>query len=64
MNSSRMNKLEELGRVDSDKDYTKKCKRILKDKKKKIEKKIEKNEKKLRNKRAKWCKCIFLKMLS
>ena len=35
MNSSRMNRLEELGRVDSEKAYTKKGKRNLKDEKKK-----------------------------
>ena len=33
MNSSRMNRLEELGRVDSEKAYTKKGKRNLKDEK-------------------------------
>jgi len=36
MNSSRMNRLEELGRVDSEKAYTKKGKRNLKDEKKRI----------------------------
>ena len=36
MNSSRMNKLEELGRVDSEKAFTKKGKRKLKDEKKRI----------------------------
>ena len=36
MNSSRMNKLEELGRVDAEKAYTKKGKRNLKDEKKRI----------------------------
>jgi hypothetical protein len=36
MNSSRMNKLEELGRVDSEKAFTKKGKRNLKDEKKRI----------------------------
>ena len=36
MNSSRMNRLEELGRVDSEKAYTSKGKRNLKDEKKRI----------------------------
>jgi len=36
MNSSRMNRLEELGRVDAEKAYTKKGKRNLKDEKKRI----------------------------
>ena len=36
MNSARMNKLEELGRVDSEKAFTKKGKRNLKDEKKRI----------------------------
>jgi hypothetical protein len=36
MNSKRMNRLEELGRVDSEKAYTKKGKRNLKDEKKRI----------------------------
>ena len=36
MNSSRMNKLEELERVDSEKAFTKKGKRNLKDEKKRI----------------------------
>tara|TARA_R110002073_G_scaffold25203_1_gene83912 strand:+ start:905 stop:1087 length:183 start_codon:yes stop_codon:yes gene_type:complete len=36
MNSSRMNKLEELGRVNSEKAFTKKGKRNLKDEKKRI----------------------------
>ena len=36
MNSSRMNKLEELGRVDAEKAYTKKGKRNLKDEKKEL----------------------------
>ena len=36
MNSSRLNKLEELGRVDSEKAFTKKGKRNLKDEKKRI----------------------------
>ena len=36
MNSSRMNRLEELGRVDSEKAFTKKGKRNLKDEKKRI----------------------------
>ena len=36
MNSSRMNKLEELGRVDSEKAFTKKGKRNLKSEKKRI----------------------------
>ena len=34
MNSKRMNRLEELGRVDSEKAYTKKGKEILKTKRK------------------------------
>ena len=36
MNSRRMNRLEELGRVDAEKAYTKKGKRNLKDEKKRI----------------------------
>ena len=36
MNSSRTNRLEELGRVDAEKAYTKKGKRNLKDEKKRI----------------------------
>ena len=36
MNTSRMNRLEELGRVDSEKGYTKKGKKNLKDEKKRI----------------------------
>ena len=36
MNTSRMNRLEELGRVDSEKAYTKKGKRNLKDEKKRV----------------------------
>jgi len=36
MNSKRMNELEELGRVDAEKGYTKKGKRNLKDEKKRI----------------------------
>jgi len=36
MNSKRMNRLEELGRVDAEKAYTKKGKRNLKDEKKRI----------------------------
>ena len=40
MNSSRMNRLEELGRVDSEKAYTKKGKRNLKDEKKRVVKEI------------------------
>ena len=36
MNTSRMNRLEELGRVDSEKAFTKKGKRNLKDEKKRI----------------------------
>ena len=36
MNSSRMNRLEELGRVDAEKAYSKKGKRNLKDEKKRI----------------------------
>ena len=35
-NTRRMNRLEELGRVDSEKAYTKKGKRNLKDEKKRI----------------------------
>jgi len=42
MNSSRMNKLEELGRVDSEKAYTKKGKKNLKAEKKRIVKEIKK----------------------
>ena len=41
MNSSRMNRLEELGRVDSEKAYTKKGKRNLKDEKKRIVKSLK-----------------------
>ena len=41
MNSSRMNKLEELGRVDAEKAYTKKGKRNLKDEKKRVVKEIK-----------------------
>ena len=41
MNSSRMNKLEELGRVDSEKAFTKKGKRNLKDEKKRIVKNLK-----------------------
>jgi hypothetical protein len=40
MNSSRMNRLEELGRVDSEKAYTKKGKRNLKDEKKRVVREI------------------------
>jgi hypothetical protein len=36
MNTRRMNRLEELGRVDSEKAYTKKGKRNLKDEKKRV----------------------------
>ena len=36
MNTSRMNRLEELGRVDNEKAYTKKGKRNLKDEKKRV----------------------------
>ena len=36
MNTSRMNRLEELGRVDSEKGYTKKGKKNIKDEKKRI----------------------------
>ena len=36
MNTSRMNKLEELGRVDAEKGFTKKGKKNLKDEKKRI----------------------------
>ena len=36
MNTSRMNRLEELGRVDADKGFTQKGKRNLKDEKKRI----------------------------
>ena len=36
MNTSRMNRLEELGRVDSEKSNTKKGKKNLKDEKKRI----------------------------
>ena len=36
MNTKRMNRLEELGRVDNEKAYTKKGKRNLKDEKKRI----------------------------
>ena len=36
MNTSRMNRLEELGRVDSEQGYTKKGKKNLKDEKKRI----------------------------
>ena len=36
MNSRRMNRLEELGRVDAEKAFTKKGKRNLKDEKKRI----------------------------
>ena len=36
MNSKRMNRLEELGRVDAEKAYTKKGKKNLKDEKKRI----------------------------
>ena len=43
MNSSRMNKLEELGRVDSEKAYTKKGKKNLKAEKKRIVKEIKKS---------------------
>ena len=41
MSSSRMNRLEELGRVDSEKAYTKKGKRNLKDEKKRVVKEIK-----------------------
>ena len=41
MNSSRMNRLEELGRVDAEKAYTKKGKRNLKDEKKRVVKEIK-----------------------
>ena len=41
MNSSRMNKLEELGRVDSEKAFTKKGKRNLKDEKKESSKNLK-----------------------
>ena len=40
MNTSRMNRLEELGRVDSEKAYTSKGKRNLKDEKKRIVKEV------------------------
>ena len=40
MNTSRMNRLEELGRVDSEKAYTSKGKRNLKDEKKRIIKEV------------------------
>jgi hypothetical protein len=40
MNSSRMNRLEELGRVDAEKAYTKKGKRNLKDEKKRVVREI------------------------
>ena len=40
MNTSRMNRLEELGRVDSEKAYTSKGKRNLRDEKKKIVKEV------------------------
>ncbi len=42
MNSSRMNKLEELGRVDSEKAFTKKGKKNLKAEKKRIIRKLNK----------------------
>ena len=41
MNSKRMNRLEELGRVDAEKAYTKKGKRNLKDEKKRIVKELK-----------------------
>ena len=40
MNTSRMNRLEELGRVDSEKAYTSKGKRNLRDEKKRIVKEV------------------------
>ena len=40
MNSRRMNRLEELGRVDAEKAYTKKGKRNLKDEKKRVVREI------------------------
>ena len=43
MNSSRMNRLEELGRVDSEKAYSKKGKKNLKAEKKRIVKELKKS---------------------
>ena len=42
-NTRRMNRLEELGRVDSEKAYTKKGKRNLKDEKKRIVRELKKD---------------------
>ena len=42
MNSRRMNRLEELGRVDSEKAFTRKGKRNLKDEKKRIVRELKK----------------------
>ena len=44
MNSSRMNRLEELGRVDSEKAYSKKGKKNLKAEKKRIVKDLNKKK--------------------
>ena len=43
MNSRRMNRLEELGRVDAEKAYSKKGKRNLKDEKKRIVRELKKD---------------------
>ena len=43
MNSRRMNRLEELGRVDSEKAFTRKGKRNLKDEKKRIVRELKKD---------------------
>jgi len=42
-NTSRMNRLEELGRVDAEKGFTKKGKRNLKDEKKRIVRELKKD---------------------
>ena len=44
MNTRRMNRLEELGRVDSEKAFTKKGKRNLKDEKKRIVRELNKKK--------------------
>ena len=44
MNTRRMNRLEELGRVDAEKAYSKKGKRNLKDEKKRIVRELKPNE--------------------
>ena len=47
MNTKRMNRLEELGRVDNEKAYTKKGKRNLKDEKKRLVSEVKKDKKKM-----------------